>query len=265
MKLGYLLSILLSISIVAYVVLSLYTPLTEVGSGVTILYEEILLPLPKKLTTMTVEESILMRKSIRDWANEPLSIMQLSMVLWATQGIVEDYYGWLRRVAPSAGATYPLEIYVVIGNNSVIIEEGKYIQAGIYKYDFKRHSIKLVAVGDRRLALWDASLKQDWVRDAPISIVICAVYERTTNRYGERGNRYVILEAGHVGQNIYLMSTSLGLGTVAIGAFYDDEVAKVIFASKNEKPLYIFPVGVPLSSHKTTFEKLQEIYIRLRK
>ncbi|MCS7108539.1 MAG: SagB/ThcOx family dehydrogenase [Sulfolobales archaeon] len=244
---------------------SLYTPQTEVRNGATTLYGEVLLPLPKKMTAISTEESILLRKSIREWADVPLTIDHLSMILWAAQGVVEEYYGWLRRSSPSAGATYPLEIYVVVGNESVLLKSNEYLQAGIYKYDYKRHSIKLVEVGDKRTLLWDASLNQDWVRDAPVNIVICAVYERTTSRYGERGIRYVILEAGHVGQNIYLMSTSLGLGTVAIGAFYDDEVAKVISAAKNEKPIYIFPIGVPLTPHKMTFEKLQDIYNRLRK
>jgi len=265
MKLGHILSVLLSVSIVLYVVLSLYTPLTEVGNGVSVLLDEVLLPLPTKTTSMTVEESILMRKSIREWLSKPLTIEQLSMILWAAQGVVEDYRGWLRRAAPSAGATYPLEVYVVVGSNSVLVEDGKYLQAGVYKYDFRRHSMRLVVSGDRRLALWEASLHQDWVRDAPVSLVICAVYERTTSRYGERGIRYVLLEAGHVGQNIYLMATALGLGTVAIGAFYDDEVSKTISAAKNEKPLYIFPVGVPLTPHETSFEELQKTYMRLRR
>ncbi len=265
MRLGYLASVLLSVGIVLYVALSLYSPLTEVSTGVSVLEGEILLPLPAKTTSLTVEEAILMRKSIREWSNKPLTIGQVSMILWATQGVVEDYGGWLRRAAPSAGATYPLEIYVVVGDEAVLVGGDKYVDAGVYKYDYRRHSMKLVVGGDRRSALWSASLYQDWIRDAPISVVICAVYERTTGRYGERGIRYVILEAGHVGQNIYLMATSLGLGTVAIGAFYDEEVAKAISVARNEKPLYIYPIGVPLTPHEATFEELQETYRRLRR
>ncbi len=266
MRLGYLISAILSVGIVLYVILSLFTPLTEVGIGVEVLPKEILLPLPTKTTSITVEESILMRKSIREWLNKPLTVEQVAMILWATQGVVErEYYGWLRRAAPSAGATYPLEIYLVVGANSVLLSGDAYLEAGVYKYDHRRHSIKLVVSGDRRYELWRASLNQDWVREAPINIVICAVYERTTSRYGERGVRYVILEAGHVGQNVYLMATSLGLGTVAIGAFYDEDVAKAVSASKNEEPLYIFPVGIPLTPHKMTFEELQRVYAELRR
>lgn len=227
--------------------------------------EELLLPLPRKITVVTVEEAILLRKSIREWRDAPITVEQLSMILWASQGVVEDVDGWLRRAAPSAGATYPLEVYVVIGEGGVSLGDGSYIEAGVYKYDYVRHSLKLIKRGDLRNDLWRATLRQDWVREAPVSLVICAVYERTTWRYGERGVRYVHIEVGHVGQNIYLMSTALGLGTVAIGAFHDDEVARIVDARRDERPLYVFPVGVPLRPHKTDFRELQELYSRLRR
>lgn len=227
--------------------------------------EELLLPLPKKVSVITVEEAILLRKSVREWRDSPITIEQLSMILWASQGVVEDIDGWLRRASPSAGATYPLEVYVVIGEEGVSLGGDSYVGAGVYKYDYRRHSIRLVRSGDFRDDLWRATLRQDWVREAPLSLVICAVYERTTWRYGERGIRYVHIEVGHVGQNIYLMSTALGLGTVAVGAFHDDEVARVINARRDERPLYVFPVGVPLEPHKVDFRELQELYSRLRR
>jgi len=250
--------------VVLYVLLPLYTPKGE-GVGVTVLGDEVLLPLPGRVTALTVEEAILLRKSIREWAREPITVEHLSMLLWATQGIVEDAgFGWYRRAAPSAGATYPLEVYVVVGERGVSLGGGSYLKAGVYKYNYLRHSITLVKEGDFRADLWRASLRQDWVKTAPVNIVICAVYERTTGRYGERGVRYVHMEAGHVGQNIYLVATALNLGTVAIGAFYDDEVARIVGAAKNERPLYIFPVGVPERPHRMTFEELRELYTRLR-
>ena len=255
---------IVAVLIIVYVLFSLYAPQGDLG-GVEVVGGELLLPLPRKMSIITVEEAILLRKSIREWSDKPLNITQLSMILWVTQGVVEDIHGWLRRASPSAGATYPLEIYVVVGEGGVYLGDGKYLPAGVYKYDFRRHSLRLVVSGDMRDRLWRASLMQDWVREAPVNIVICAVYERTTSRYGDRGVRYVILEAGHVGQNIYLMTTALGLGTVAIGAFYDDEVANIIKATRNERPLYIFPVGVPLTPHKMSFEELHKIYTRLRR
>jgi len=263
-RLGFILSGLTTVLIVTYVIFSLYSPQQDLG-GVEIVGEELLLPLPKKITTITVEEAILLRKSIREWRDSPVTVEQLSMILWASQGVVENVDGWLRRASPSAGATYPLEVYVVIGEKGVSLGDGSYVEAGVYKYDYKRHSLKLIKSGDFRSDLWRASLRQDWVKEAPVSLVICAVYERTTWRYGERGVRYVHIEVGHVGQNIYLMSTALGLGTVAIGAFYDDEVAKVVEARRDERPLYVFPVGVPLEPHKTDFRELQELYTRLRR
>ncbi|MCS7099712.1 MAG: SagB/ThcOx family dehydrogenase [Sulfolobales archaeon] len=261
----FLIASALTAGLVAYVVVSFLT--SQINSGDTVVVgDEVLLPLPSKITRLTVEEAILLRKSIREWRREPITIVQLSMLLWASQGIVEDAgFGWYRRAAPSAGATYPVEVYVVVGEKGVRVGEEEFLKAGVYKYDYMKHSVRLVKEGDVRVDLWRASLRQDWVRDAPITIVLCAIYERTTGRYGERGIRYVHMELGHVGQNIYLVATALDLGTVAIGAFYDEEVAKVISSARNERPLYLFPVGVPREPHRATFEELSRLYERLRR
>lgn len=224
---------------------------------------ELLLPLPTPKSGMALEDALLNRRSVREWAPEPLELEDLSLLLWAAQGVTE-FAGWYRRTAPSAGATYPLEVYVVVGERGV--RNGtSYLEAGVYKYNPLRHSLTLVVKGDRRRELWEAALRQDWVRDAPASIVICAVYERTTMRYGERGYRYVHMEAGHAGQNVYLQAAALGLGTVAVGAFDDEAVAKTIGAQSSEAPLYIFPVGVPRESHQLTFEELRELYETIRR
>lgn len=226
---------------------------------------EVLLPLPRVKSEMRVEEALLHRKSIREWRDEPLDVEDLALILWAAQGITE-YAGWdwYRRTAPSAGATYPLEIYVVIGEKGVRSGSG-YMEAGVYRYNPLRHSLTLVRRGDARREVWEASWRQDWVRDAPLSIVICAVYERTTKRYGERGIRYVVLEAGHVGQNIYLMATALNLGTVAIGAFDDAALARAINAQADEAPLYVYPVGVPRAPYRGSFEEVRELIEGLRR
>ena len=159
---------------------------------------------------------------------------------------------WGFRASPSAGATYPLEIYVVVGNNGV-----KGLAPGVYRYQPHSHSLVLVKKGDVREELYSACLNQEWIRDAPVVLVIAADYERTTRVYGERGIRYVHMEVGHVGQNIYLEATALGLGTVAVGAFYDDEVRVIIGAPENHHPLYVMPVGVPVKPYEVT---PQEIY-----
>lgn len=158
-----------------------------------------------------------------------------------------------------------MEIYVVVGSNRVLIGNNSFLEAGVYKYNVYKHSLRLVKEGDYRVELARAALDQAWVRDAAVDIVICGVYERTTSRYGERGVRYVHMEVGHVGENIYLMSTALGLGTVAVGAFYDDRVADIIGAKPSEHPLYIMPIGAPVKPYITSFEEINNFYKFMRR
>ena len=187
---------------------------------------------------MPLEEAVAKRKSIRDFSPEPISQSQLSQILQAAGGISDTSWGY--RTVPSAGATYPLEIFVVCGQNSV--EE---IDAGIYHYNIDSQSLTLHQKGDARLELAGAALAQSFIYQAPVDIVICAEYERTLRRYGSRGERYVHIEIGHAGQNIYLQATALGLATVAVGAFDDEQVAEVLRLDKQYEPLYIMPVGRP--------------------
>ncbi len=263
-KLVWLLSLIICLAIVVGIIASLSIPKKPSTSFEKEIISDnmIYLPLPKKITDVSVEEAILRRRSIRDYTSEPLTIMELSMLLWAVQGISEVRYGL--RTAPSAGATYPLEIYVVVGENRVKVNETSYLAPGVYKYDVQRHALILVKEGDFRDELAKASLDQPWVRTAAIDIVICAVYERTTYRYGERGIRYVHMEVGHAAQNAYLMATALGLGTVVIGAFYDDEVAEIISAAPNEHPLYVIPVGRPVKPYTISFEDIGRYYLEKR-
>jgi SagB-type dehydrogenase family enzyme len=148
---------------------------------------------------------------------------------------------WKSKTVPSAGATYPLEVFIVCGGNSI---EG--IGDGVYHYNIDRHCLTQHQKGDARLTLARAALEQEFIYEAPVDIVICAVYERTLRRYGARGERYVHMEVGHAGQNIYLQATALGLATVAIGAFDDEQVREVLSLDKQIKPLYIMPVGQPI-------------------
>jgi SagB-type dehydrogenase family enzyme len=216
----------------------------------------IYLPPPQKLSTMTVEEAILLRRSIREFKEDPIRLEHLSMILWAAYGITDPSRSF--RASPSAGATYPLELYIVVGGGGVYISNNTYLDPGIYKYNPYVHGLTNIKKGDFRKELMKASLYQKWVEDAPISIVICAVYDRTTRYYGERGRtRYVPIDVGHVGQNIYLMATALGYGTVAIGAFKDSEVSKVIDVKPDETPLYIMPIGVPKSKTLVSFNDIE--------
>jgi len=183
-------------------------------------------------------EAVARRRSVRRFTPEPLSLQQLSQILWAAQG-KNDTRGRYRAV-PSAGATYPLEIFVLCGQNSI---EG--LDEGIYHYNIDSHSLTRLYKGDVRLELARAALAQEFIYQAPMDIVICAEYERTMMRYGSRGERYVHMEVGHAGQNIYLQATALGLATVAAGAFDDEQVREVLRLEKRYKPLYIMPVGRP--------------------
>jgi SagB-type dehydrogenase family enzyme len=165
-------------------------------------------------------------------------MQQISQLLWAAQGVTRP--SWGGRTAPSAGGTYPLGIYLVVAKNGV---EG--LATGIYRYIPQNHKIVSTVLGDRTSELSAAALNQTWVADARINIVIAAVYERTTNRYGERGVQYVHMEAGHAAQNIYLETAALNLGMVSVGAFNDEQIQKVCEIPDEQKPLYIIPVGHP--------------------
>jgi len=188
---------------------------------------------------MSLEGAITRRRSIRRFTSEALSLSELSQILWAAQGITSTSREL--RAVPSAGATYPLETFVVCGQDCVGGIEG-----GTYHYNVDSHSLKLHRKGEIRLELAEAAMNEKFVYQAPVDLVICALYQRTTQYYGRRGERYVHLEVGHAGQNIYLQATALGLATVAIGAFHDEQVREVLCLGKQYQPLYIMPVGRPV-------------------
>ncbi|MCX7785284.1 MAG: SagB/ThcOx family dehydrogenase [candidate division WOR-3 bacterium] len=189
------------------------------------------LPKPRFSGSVSVEEAMLKRRSIRSYKDEALTLEEVSQLLWSAQGKTADWGG---RTVPSAGATYPLEIYLVVG-------KVKGLEVGVYRYLSESHELEKIGNKDVRKELTSAALGQEYINNAPISIVISAKYERTTKRYGERGIRYVDNEVGHCGQNIHLQCEALDLGTVVIGAFRDEQVKKVL--GIKEEPRYIMPVG----------------------
>jgi SagB-type dehydrogenase family enzyme len=191
------------------------------------------LPSPRYDSDFSIEETLLKRRSIREYKDEPLKLQQVSQLLWATQGIT-DPRGF--RTAPSAGALYPLEVYAVVGKVETLKE-------GVYKYNPQEHELVKRLDGDRRVELAEAALDQSWVQRGAITVVITAVYDRTTVKYGERGVRYVHMEAGHAAQNMCLQATAMDLGTVTVGAFHDEQVREILSLSEDEQPLYILPVG----------------------
>ena len=194
------------------------------------------LPPPSRVGNTSLEETLDSRQSVRTFSIEPLTLRELSQVLWAAQGLTRP--GGF-RTTPSAGALYPLEVLVVAGN-----VEG--LAPGVYRFNPRGNTLALVRTGDLREEFCRAGLDQTAIRDAPATLVISAVPSRTTGRYGERGVRYVHMEAGHASQNIYLQAVSWGLGTVAIGAFHDDKVHELAGLAIDEEPLCLMPIGHPV-------------------
>lgn len=190
--------------------------------------KEIALPQPKLTSQVSLEETISQRRSKRKFSSQQLSQEQISQLLWSAQGITDQGRGF--RGAPSAGALYPMEIYLASKD-------------GLFHYLPQGHKLEQVFKKDIRRELAAASLGQGFVHQAPINIVIAAVFERITSHYGSRGRRYTDIEVGHIAQNVHLQAVALGLGSVPVGAFDDQRVKKVLKLAEEEEPLYIIPVG----------------------
>jgi SagB-type dehydrogenase family enzyme len=186
---------------------------------------------------MPLEETIRKRRSIRSYPGKPVEVDELSALMFAAQGITGELYGTKLRAAPSAGALYPIELYVIVHNVSGLAP-------GLYHYDPFAHSLTELKKGDLRDDIYNAGLRQGAVKGANLVIVLTAVPARTTWKYGERGFRYIYMEAGHVAENILLQSVSLGLGAVPIGAFFDDRLNELLgIDGACEISLYLVAVG----------------------
>lgn len=194
------------------------------------------LPKPNFNGEMALEATLKNRRTIRAFRPDPLSLESLTQILWAAYGITEQ--GGFKRSAASGGALYPLDIYCVIGDQSV---DG--LSKGIYHYESLPHRLVILAEKDVRQELARACLSQMWMARAPVSLVITAEYNRICRKYGERGKRYALIEAGHSGQNIFLQAEALGLGAGIVGAFEDEQVIRVLGLPQAHEPLLIMPVG----------------------
>ncbi|MFW9901905.1 MAG: SagB/ThcOx family dehydrogenase [Candidatus Thorarchaeota archaeon] len=186
------------------------------------------LPKPILKGSKSLEECIYERESVRSYSDKKIEIEKISQILWATQGKKGD-----KRTVPSAGATYPLEIYLTLKDK------------GYLHYNYIQHELKLITDRDITKQLAQASWDQYFIHEAYLNIIICAIFGRTTQRYGQRGIRYVYIEVGHCAQNVHLEAVALGLCSVPIGAFDDNAVKKVLDLKKQVEPLYIIPIGYP--------------------
>jgi SagB-type dehydrogenase family enzyme len=196
--------------------------------------EVIKLPEPRTKGDFSIEEAIERRRSRRSYTNDPVLLADISQLCWAAQGVT-DAINRL-RAAPSAGALYPIELFLVVGISD--------LEAGVYHYLSTDHALETVKRGEYRKQLREASLGQEHVANGALDFVIAGIYDRTTAKYGDRGReRYVPMEAGCVAENLYLQAQALGLGTVSVGSFHDDQVREVISAPSQYVPLFVMPMG----------------------
>ena len=193
---------------------------------------------PPSFKTENLKVLLEKRYSCRSFQAKALSLEDIANILWATCGKKYDAITGASRTIPTAGATYPLEIYIVAGNGSI-----DKLKAGVYHYLIEGHALEAILDQDKRAELAEACLGQNFIKEAPVSLVIAAKFIRTTRRYGTRGERYVYMEAGHACQNAYLAVTNLGLNTVEVGAFVDAAVIKVLGLDKDCIPLGVMPIG----------------------
>jgi SagB-type dehydrogenase family enzyme len=190
------------------------------------------LPPPRSASEVSVEQALKARRSLRSFAATPLTLAEVSQLLWAAQGIT-DTSG--RRTAPSAGALYPLKIYLVAGNVTGL-------PSGVYRYRPATHDLVPAVVGDRRVAV-AVACRQSWVAEAPASVAFTAVFARTAKKYGERSARYIPIEVGAAAENLALQAVAFGLGTTFVGAFDDAKLAAALGSATDEQPWVLLPVG----------------------
>ncbi len=220
--------------VAATAVMALVFSLAAVGDTRS-MGEPVIFALPPAVLkgSMSLEETIARRRSVRRFADAPLSAEQIGRLCWAGQGITDTQRGL--RASPSAGATYPLDLYVVTAT-------------GVDHYQPEQHALRRHLTGDLRSAIRGTALNQAVVGEAPICLVIAATPERAARRYGQRAMRYCLLEAGHVAQNVLLQATTLGLAGVPVGAFEEAKTAEVLKLPPGTEVLYLLPIGRPLSS-----------------
>lgn len=191
------------------------------------------LPEPRLQSHVAVEQALAERRTTRQYSSEPVSLTETAQLLWAAQGVTAFGGG---RTAPSAGALYPLVVYLVAGDVTGL-------QQGVYRYEPKRHQLRLVQPGDHRRQLAKAAYSQRWMAESPAWIIYSAIEKKTTGKYGKRGIRYIHIEVGHSAQNVFLQAQALGLAAAVVGAFDDSAVQEILALPANEQPLYLQPVG----------------------
>lgn len=242
-KSKYILGIIVLLSIFLVVYLA-YPLLLKTGGGnqSRVVLGTYNLPEVQISGGMSVDQAIQSRRSVRSFSSTPLTLQDVSQLLWAAQGITDSERSY--RSTPSAGHVFPMEVYLVVSDSGV-----KDLEAGIYHYNPYNNTLEKIVEGDQTSNLSMAAHGQKWVDQAPVSLVVTGNYQKMKDKYPDKNlsTRFVDIEAGHIGENIYLEAVSRGLGTVAIGSFYDDQMISLLKLPSNETPIYIFPVGYQAS------------------
>ena len=200
--------------------------------------KEITLPKPSSKGSVTVEEALKARRTHRSFSSQGLDLKQFSQILWGAYGVTAHNYGVSLKTVPSAGALYPLDIYAVVGKESV-----ETLAPGVYHYNPENHTAGLLREGDLRAEVARQSWHQTWMAKAPLMLIITGHYERSSIKYGPRGVIYTHIEAGCVGQNIFLQAEAIGLKAGIVGAFNNRDVVKTMGLPATHDPLLIMPVG----------------------
>jgi len=192
------------------------------------------LPRPSRTGTVSLEETLAQRRSLRAFALDPVPLQSIGQLAWSAQGMTDPATGY--RTAPSAGGTLPIEV-------DLLLHGVPGLDDGVYRYLPAEHALRRRLAGDRRAAVTEATLDQGFVRDAPVVMVVSAVAARTAPRFGALTDRLIDMEVGHVGQNVSLQAVALGLGTVVVVAFREAELAAALQLAEGERPIYLMPVG----------------------
>ena len=195
--------------------------------------ETVVLPEPNLDGGLPTEDAITARSSTRAYSGSPLTLDELSRVLFLTAGMTRPG----RRSYPSSGALYPIEVYPVVHNVNGLDQ-------GVYHYDVRRHALERLAAGDFRQRVVRQALLQEFLGEAGVVLFLSVIFQRMRFKYQDRTYRYGLIEAGHLGQNAYLAATSLGLGACAVGAFLDDEMNKMLgIDGREEAAVYMLGMG----------------------
>jgi len=228
-----------SIRLLAFIFLTL--PLTLACAFNHACAEEIALPQPSLDGSVSVEKALATRTTARSYSASPLTLVQVGQILWAGNGNIptDAVSATTKKVIPSARKTYPIELYLICGEGTV-----DKLPAGVYHYDADRHALQRILDGDQRKPMSSACKGQSWIAQAPVSVIVGAVFKRAEATSGpERGINFGVMEVGNANQNILLQARALGFETNTVGGIRDADLSKALKLPKDVQPVILVTVG----------------------